>query len=476
MEPAHPVVMKFGGTSVEDAAALRRLIETVGAESRRRIVVVSALAGVTDALSELADGRRRGSAAGELVHRLLERHIAIIRELVAPPRQRALIERMEHRFEQVVRAVRFGKAGPAERDAILAVGELASSQVVSAVLAAAGFPSSWVDARDVVVTDASHGAARPDRPAIRVAARRYLSPLVQAGRIPVLGGFVGGTPAGVTTTLGRGGSDYTASLVGAALAAAEVQIWTDVDGVFTGDPREVDRPALIPLLSFQEAYELARFGAKVLHWGTLEPASADDIPVRVLNARQRGGAGTAVRARERRAEPAVVGVAHQVGVTLVELRARGVVGSLRFLQAAMGWLEREGQAVTVICLSQTSMVVASSDQALLDRLVAVTEGVATSSLSRDVGLVAAVGAGIVGHAAAWRVVHAARQARQVEAIVAAQSGDALVCVTSRESAARVLAQLHQTFFGGAVSRRSRRGTAAGIDDQSAGSIRAGAAL
>jgi aspartate kinase len=359
---------------------------------------------------------------------------------------------------------------------MLAVGELASSQVVSAVLSAAGMPSSWVDARDVIVTNDTHGAAHPSPHAVRAAAQRYLVPLVQAGRIPVLGGFVGSTPAGATTTLGRGGSDYTAALVGSGVRAAEVQIWTDVDGVFTADPRVVDRPALISQLSFHEAYELARFGARVLHWGTLEPAASDDIPVRVLNAQRRGGAGTAVSARGHGSGPSVTGLAHQVGVTLADVRARGVVGSLRFLQGAMEWLEREGQAVNVICLSPTRLVVASANQPLLDRLLDATQAVATASMARNVGLVTLVGDGIVGHAAAWRIVNAVRTSGQIDSIVAAQSGDALVCITSRHAAPRVLAQLHQTFFGDSPPPRVRRRVAEVNGDDTTGTIHAGARL
>jgi len=494
MDAAHPVIMKFGGTSVQDADALGRVIEAVAAEPRGRIVVVSALAGVTDALSELADGQVRGCAGGELIHRLLERHIAIVRELVAPARQRALIERLADRFEQVARAVAssshdlpaearshkrvpvasgFSRKNAVDRDAILAVGELASSQIVSAVLSAAGLPSSWIDARDVIVTDQTFGAARPQREAIGWSAQRYLVPLVTLGRIPVLGGFIGAAPEGATTTLGRGGSDYTAALVGAGVGASEVQIWTDVDGVFTADPRVVNRPSLIPSLSFHEAYELARFGARVLHWGTLEPAASDDIPVRVLNARRRGTAGTAVAARRAGVVPAVASLAHQVGVTVVDARARGVVGSLQFLRAAMEWLEREGLPATVICLSPARMVVVSKDQALLDRLVGALHHVATVLVSRNVGLVAVVGDGIGGHASAWRVVTGARDAGHVASIVAAQSGDALVCITSRHATRRVVTHLHETFFGDARPPRPRV-RAAQVNGDTTGSVQAGA--
>jgi len=237
----------------------------------------------------------------------------------------------------------------------------------------------------------------------------------------------------------------------------------------------VEKPALVPYLSFHEAYELARFGAKVLHWGTLEPAASDDIPVRVLNAQRREGAGTRVGARTARGGPSVVGLAHQTGVTVVDLRARGVVGSLQFLQAAMGWLEREGHAANVICLSPTRLVVASADQPLLDRFVVAAQHVADATVARNVGLVAMVGDGICSHAATWRTVTAARNAGHIDAIIAAQSGDALVCVTARQAAPRVLAQLHETCFGGHDGRRQRRRAEAN-GDTTTGSVQAGAGL
>jgi aspartate kinase len=303
-----------------------------------------------------------------------------------------------------------------------------------------------VDARDVIVTDANFGAARPQLPAIREHARRYLAPLLAAGRIPVLGGFIGATSAGATTTLGRGGSDYTASLVGAALPARAVQIWTDVDGVYTADPRVVDDPMLIPFLSFHEAYELARFGAKVLHWGTLEPAAAADIPVCVVNARRRSSTGTEIGSRPAGNWQRIAGLAHQAGVTIVDARPRGVVGSLPFLQTAMRWLEHHGHAANIVVLSATRMVVAVADAASGDALAAALRDVASVSVLRSVGLVAVVGDAIGSNAAAWRLVEEARAAGHVDAVLASQSGDALVCITGRPVAPRVLAHLHGALF------------------------------
>jgi aspartate kinase len=302
------VVLKFGGTSVQDAAALRRLVDVVAAEPRPRVVVVSALAGVTDALNDIAAGAIRGPAVGESLHRLLERHVAIVREMVAVPVRTPLIARLRRRFEEATSLPIRDASG---RDAMLAIGELASSDLITAVLDAAGVPATWIDAHDVIVTDGAHGHARPDQAAVRAAAQRHVVPVLRDGRVPVMGGFVGVSREGATTTLGRGGSDYSAALAAAAIGATEIQIWTDVDGVLTSDPRVVSSAALVPELTFHEAYDLARFGAKVLHWGTLEPAAEQDIPVRVLNSRRPGNPGTTITARVRRESPVVVGLAHQ---------------------------------------------------------------------------------------------------------------------------------------------------------------------
>lgn len=460
------VVLKFGGTSVQDAAALRRLVGVVAAEPRRRVIVVSALAGVTDVLCELASGAVRGAAAGETMHRLFERHVAIVRELVAPQTQRMLLDRLRRLFEKAGHVASEAGASPASgssrkpqpaaaRDALLATGELASSEVVVAVLAAAGVPASWVDARDIIVTDATFGSARPDPTAIREAARRHLEPLLAGGRVPVLPGFIGSTGNGATTTLGRGGSDYSAALVGAAISAQEIQIWTDVDGVLTSDPRLVPDAALVPELSFHEAYDLARFGAKVLHWGTLEPAASHGIPVRVLNSQRPGSRGTTITGRVQRPAPSVVGLAQQTGVTVADVRTRGVAGSLRFLQTALDSLARETDGVNVISLSASRLVTIASDEGSIQRLLTAVDGGADARVVRDAAIVAAVGEGISGHAAVWSVLTAAAYAGHVESVVATHSGHALVCVTTRALAPRLLSYLHDAFFGFAGRKRGR---------------------
>jgi aspartate kinase len=375
------------------------------------------------------------------MHRLFERHIAIVRELVAAHLQPALIARLRRRLEE---ATCRQPADAADRDALLAIGELASSDLVTAVLAAAGVPAVWVDAHDVIVTDEAFGQAKPDQHAIRVAAQRHLLPPLADRRVPVLGGFVGVSATGATTTLGRGGSDYSAALVGAAVDAQEIQIWTDVDGVLTADPRAVEGAALVPQLTFHEAYDLARFGARVLHWGTLEAAASHDIPVRVLNSRRPYLFGTTITSKVHRDAPVVVGLAHQAAVTIADVRARGVTGSPRFLQTALHAL---GADLTVVCLSPSRLVVLAANDGAIDRLLAAVEDVADASIARDAAVVAAVGEGIASHAPVWSLLTAAAGEGHVDSVVATPSGHALVCVTSRALASRVLGQLHDVFFG-----------------------------
>ncbi|MBM3818629.1 MAG: aspartate kinase [Acidimicrobiia bacterium] len=437
------VVLKFGGTSVQDAAALRRLVDVVAAEARPRVVVVSALAGVTDTLSEIAAGVLRGPATGETLHRLLERHVAIVREMVAVPVRASLTARLRRRFEEATSLPIRDASG---RDAMLAIGELASSDLITAVLDAAGIPAAWIDAHDVIVTDDTFGHARPDQAAIRAAAQRHLAPVLREGRVPVIGGFVGVSREGATTTLGRGGSDYSAALVAAALSAAEIQIWTDVDGVLTSDPRVVPGATPVSRLTFHEAYDLARFGAKVLHWGTLEPAAEQDIPVRVLNSRRPGNAGTTISARVRRPSPVVVGLAHQTGVTVADVRPRGVAGSVRFIHTALEALAGESTRVNVVVLSPSRLVAVAADHAALDRVLAAVDDVADARVTRDAAIVAAVGEGIVGHAPVWSLLTLAAHHKHLESVMPTQSGHALVCVTTRAVALKALAHLHDTFF------------------------------
>jgi len=296
----HPIIMKFGGTSVEDANAFRNVTTIVSsAIATRPVVVVSAIGGFTNQLlasvETAVDGDAR--AATRLLEDGFQRHLAIANELFADAARRAfesavLDARREIRQLHKIIAAHPVTAPPLQ-DEIVAYGEHLSSQLLAAVLEENGLAAQCVDARRCITTDGNYGSATP-LPQTAEATEAEVRPLLASAKVPVLGGFIGSTTSGVTTTLGRGGSDYTAALAGAALGAREIQIWTDVSGVLTADPRIVSEARTIPLLSYQEAAELAYFGAKVLHPKTIQPAIDKSIPVRVCNSRAPHEAATII--------------------------------------------------------------------------------------------------------------------------------------------------------------------------------------
>jgi aspartate kinase len=245
------VVQKFGGTSVADPAAIRRLIDIVRAartrDGRGPAVVVSAMSGVTDALLAIAAAAGAGKDADALgrVAQLRERHHAAARELVPGAQLPALTRQLDQQFDELTAVVKalvvLREVSPRTLDVVAAMGELLSSRMVAAALTEAGVPAEWIDARRAIVTNDDHTRAVPLMRETRAAMRATITPLVEAGRVPVLGGFIASTAEGHTTTLGRGGSDVSAAVLGAALGAAEIQIWTDVDGMLTADPRVIPR-------------------------------------------------------------------------------------------------------------------------------------------------------------------------------------------------------------------------------------------
>jgi aspartate kinase len=295
------VVMKFGGTSVEDAAAIRRVSQLVKRRLRHRpVVVVSALARVTDQLLSAARSSAEGGPQGarETVERLRQRHQTVARELVEEQQFHCLWAELEPAFQMLDNlAGEIASTGallPEVQDRFLAVGEFLSSKILHAALLRAGFDVAWVDSKQCIVTDAAYTRATPLWEDTRARSRAILLPVVHSGQIPVLGGFVGATREGIPTTLGRGGSDCSAAMIGVGLEASRIEIWTDVDGVMTTDPNLCPDARRITTLSFHEAAELAHFGARVLHPATIAPAMRRNIPVWVLNSRNPQSGGTEI--------------------------------------------------------------------------------------------------------------------------------------------------------------------------------------
>ncbi|HEX4628455.1 MAG TPA: aspartate kinase, partial [Gemmatimonadales bacterium] len=325
---ASPIILKFGGTSVGDAAACERVAGIVRSHGGARpVVVVSAMSGMTDALLATLSAAAQGRAdALDDLRPLLERHRAVAQRLLAPDAATGFqthLDGAERALSDVLRRVKQTPSSPstparaALYDEGVAFGEQLAATLLTAVLAARGLPARYVDARRCVVTDETHGAAVPLFPDTERHTRDELVPLLEGGSVPVLGGYIAATRSGATSTLGRGGSDYSAALVGAALGAAEIQIWTDVSGVLTADPRIVKGARTIPRLSYAEAAELAYFGAKVLHPRTIQPALDRCIPVRICNSHVPDEPGTLVTAEADVWPETVKAIAHKRGITIV---------------------------------------------------------------------------------------------------------------------------------------------------------------
>jgi len=283
------IVLKFGGTSVGDAVRVREAAVIVAAQRQPRAVVVSAAAGATNLLLDAANAAASGDQTGveAAAARVRQTHADVAAGIADEAEQAWVLAELDQLHaaldDNLAQVVVHNNLTADQSDAIVATGEKAMSLLMAATLRSRGIPAAHVFADRVIGTDDRFGAARPDRVRTRDQAEALVRPLLDSGLTVVLTGFIGSAPDGRTTTLGRGGSDYSATLIGAALNADEVQIWTDVPGVLSADPRQVDDARVVPHISYDEAQELAHFGAKVLHPRTIRPAVARGIPVRILS-------------------------------------------------------------------------------------------------------------------------------------------------------------------------------------------------
>lgn len=405
------VVMKFGGTSVTDQPAIERLIAIVraqrqadaqqeGGDARGPIVVVSALSGVTDRLLGIAAEAGAGDIAGALnnLRDLRQRHIVVSQVIIDAALQHDVVGFLNREFDELERIVEalgvLREVSPRWLDTLAAMGEILSSRVVAAAVTSHGLAAGWVDSRLAVVTDGDHTQAAPLFPETTAALMLQVDPHLAAGRVPVMGGFVGATRGGVTTTLGRGGSDYSAAIVGSCLGAQEIQIWTDVDGMLTADPRIVREPQVVPHLSFAEASELAYFGAKVLHPATIQPAVARDIPVRILNSRRAQASGTLITSQRPPSGRALTAIASKKQVTVVDITSSRMLMAHGFLRRLFEVFERFRTPVDVVTTSEVSVSVTVDDRRRLPAIVEALSEFAEVNCEHDMAIVCAVGEGL----------------------------------------------------------------------------------
>jgi len=447
------IICKFGGTSVADGPAITRLIDIVRARvPERPVIVVSALARVTDMLLNLA--RRAGMAdQAELeggVSTLLERHEQVARDVPGGAVALDAISADAAALRQELGCVRRRMATPAELDAIAGRGELWSSRLVAAALAGAGLDAAWVDIRPVMATDDRFTRATPYVQVLNTRARESLRPLIDAGRIPVTQGFIGATATGVPTTLGRGGSDFTAALLGAALEADRVEIWTDVNGLMTADPRIVPTARTLPAASYEEAAELATFGARILHPATALPLVRAGIPIVILNANSPERPGTTIEPEaqlDRVGDSPIRSISWKQGITVINIRAPRMLGAYGFLRALFEVFERHETVVDVLASGEVSISLTIEDRSRLDPLVRDLADLGEVWIEEHRAIVAIVGIGLRNTPGlAARVFNAVWPAN-VEIISQGASAINMTFVVREDDGPDAVRRLHLEFFG-----------------------------
>ncbi len=394
------IVMKFGGTSVESAAAIARVAAIVKArEDRRPVVVVSAMGKTTNKLLAIAAAAIKGPREEYLrqIHDLRDFHSREARQVV-PLAERAALDRfLDEHFQELTELAKglavLGELTPRSIDAISSYGERLSSYIVTQAFRHSGMETEHLDSRDLIVTDKRHTQAAPLFPQT-YAKLAAIVPPVAAKSVIVMGGFIAATEDGVTTTLGRGGSDFTASIVGAGIGAEEIQIWTDVDGMLTADPTILPGGHRVKTISFAEAAELAYFGAKVLHPATVLPAIEKSIPVLILNSRRPEVPGTRIVAERVHCENAVKSIACKRKITVVNIHSTRMLMAHGFLHRIFEVFDRFETPVDMVATSEVSVSLTIDNPARLEEVLAELRQFAEAETERDQVIVCLVGENI----------------------------------------------------------------------------------
>lgn len=447
------IVLKFGGTSVEDAGRIGEAAEIVrGSLSRRPLVVVSALGGVTDLLLRAVAESRTGE------HQRLEPVLADVERrhrwalsngVEDAGRRHALgleIEGCLEDLRQRLRSIRIlGESTPRATDGVLAMGEALSSRLVAGIFEERGLPAVFVDAAEVIRTDDCFGCANVDGPRVEEMASARLLPLLERPAVPVIGGFIGATAAGEMATLGRGGSDTSAVVLGCALRAEEIQIWTDVDGLMSADPRWVPEAMTLPAVTYAEAAELAFYGARVLHPHSVAPAQEREIPIRVLNSRHPGKPGTRVAAgKTPGTETALASIASRTG--LLRFHGRGARAGNLLVTRLCALFEERGLRTEVAAGSAIGACVAVSAGPRVEEIERIVAREFDVSVDRDRAIICVVGSRLEHDVAFRRRVLGAVAEQDPEALVWGASPISVTAIVPTGRLAPAVRGLHGRFF------------------------------
>ena len=446
------IVMKFGGTSVESAAAITRVAGIVRArEARRPVVVVSAMGKTTNKLLEIAAaaiGGKREEYIRQL-HDLRDYHSREAR-LIVPLADRADLDRfLDEQFQELTELVKglavLGELTPRSIDAISSYGERLSSYIVTLGFRHFGMPAEHVDSRDVLITDKRHTQAAPNFPETYARLSKIIPPLA-AQSVVVMGGFIASTEDGVTTTLGRGGSDYTAAIVGAGLDAEEIQIWTDVDGMLTADPTILPGGHRVKTISFAEAAELAYFGAKVLHPATVVPAIEKNIPVMILNSRRPDVPGTRITAESVHCENVVKSIACKRKITTVNIHSTRMLMAHGFLHRIFEIFDRYETPVDMVATSEVSVSLTIDSTRHIDLILGDLRQFAEATVEHDSVIVCLVGENIRHTPGVARRVFNSLDGINIRMISQGASLLNISFVVAETDLLRTVTALHEEFF------------------------------
>ena len=398
-------VMKFGGTSVGTARAMQQAISIVDRERVNAVplVVLSACSGITNKLVRIADAAGRGAIdeAMDLAGDVRTFHFALLDELikrdVLKKEVAVKIEELASRLEMLIKGVDIvGELTERSRDMFCSFGELFSTTVFAAAMKDQGHNVEWIDVRTVMITDDNFGFARPINDVCEENVHRIIRPLLQQGTVVVTQGYIGATKTGKTTTLGRGGSDFSAALLGAWLNENAIQIWTDVDGVMTCDPRMVPEARSIRVMTFSEAAELAYLGAKVLHPDTIAPAVQKNIPVYVLNSVHPDAKGTIITNDPERLlgmsyDGLVKSIAIKKGQCIINVRSNRMFGRHGFMNELFDVFACYGVSVEMVATSEVSVSLTVDDKTVSDELIQKLQGLGDVDLEHHVATISVVG-------------------------------------------------------------------------------------
>jgi len=454
------IVIKFGGTSVGDADRVANAIDIVAERQHLHpVIVVSALSGVTNDLVEASEAAReqKPGDVAEIVRRVRARHEDVALHLVQQKSDffETFIKQLSKQIDEIDTILRgialLGEITPRAKDKVVSIGEKLSSVLFTYTMMMRGLPGDHVHSEEVIWTDDRFGEATPNMERTTQHAQRVLVPLLERKRIPVMGGFIGRTEAGATTTLGRNGSDYSAAVVGAAIRAQEVQIWTDVDGLLTCDPRLVPGARVIDLLSFEEAAELAQFGAK-LHPRTLEPAREANIPVRVLNTHNPASPGTLITRAGAAASMGPRSIARKRGVTMVHVASNKMLGAHGFLAQFFGVFAELAISVDLIATSEVSVTVTVDEKHDIDELTKRLKKLADAvELYDGQCIIAVVGQNVMSDARVGARVLEALGNMPVKMMSLGRSGLNLSIVVDDANADTAVRAVHHALFEAAVT-------------------------